>query len=294
MMKIKEARDKTIAIERARKKKEKEDNLRREIRIIEEAQEEEKQKKLRAKRDKVRRLKEAAKVRAENERLRLIREEQDEKDRLEDIRLQEENAARELKKEADRKAYFDKTAADQAARQARNVESRKEEFDQAAEDGRRAERQQQELEERQKQRAEEDRLRRLQELEERNKILKKQVEEKRRRAMERRSHDSKYVQIAKEEIVQYESRLKAEKINKRRKQLEYQDMLRQQIASGGGGVDKNVTSMTQGERALNQEKLQKIHGNPELMNTLLNRIKFGSPGKKKQAGKDDYDDEEDF
>lgn len=30
------------------------------------------------------------------------------------------------------------------------------------------------------------------------------------------------------------------------------------------------------------------------MNTLLNRIKFGSPGKKKQAGKDDYDDEEDF
>ena len=84
----------------------------------------------------------------------------------------------------------------------------------------------------------------------------------------------------------------SEKLQKRKKQQEYQEMLRQQIASGGGGVDKNVTSMTQGERALNQEKLQKIHNDPELMNTLLNRIKYGSPKKKKNTN--EYDDEEDF
>ena len=192
---------------------------------------------------------------------------------------------------SDRKAWFDKVAADQAARQAKNVESRKEEFDQSAEDERRAERQQKELEEKQRKRAEEDRLRRLKEMEERNKILKRQVDEKRKREMDRRSQDSKYVAIAKQEIVKYETRLRKEKMQKRRKQQEYQEMLRQQIASGGGGVDKHVTSMTEGERQLNREKLQMIHNDPDLMNTLLNRIKYGSPNKKKPAGDEDYEDD---
>lgn len=244
---------------------------------------------MRIKRSKIRRLKEAAKVREENERLRKVREEQAELARQKDLRLQEEAAARELKKEADRKAWFDKVAADQAARQAKNVESRKEEFDQSAEDERRAERQQKELEDRQRKRAEDDRLRRLKELEERNKILKRQVDEKRKREMDRRSHDSRYVAIAKQEIVEYESRIRKEKMEKRRKQQEYQEMLRQQIAGGGGGVDKHVTSMTEGERQLNREKLHMIHNDPELMNTLLNRIKYGSPKKKKPE--DEYEDE---
>ena len=57
-------------------------------------------------------------------------------------------------------------------------------------------------------------------------------------------------------------------------------MLSAQIASGGGGVSKSITTMTAGERALNQEKLRAIHSNPELMETLVNRIKFGSSPKK--------------
>jgi hypothetical protein len=293
MMKIKEAREKTIAIERARKKKSREENLKREIREIEDAQEEERQKVLRARRKRARALKEAARVRKENEAVRLRKEAKEEADRLEDIRLQEEFAARELKKESDRKAYFDKCAADQARRQAANVESRKEEFDNDAADLERIERHAREQEERSHKIAEETRIRRLKELEERNKILKRQVDEKRQREVDRRSRDLKYVIKAREDVKNYDERQRSEKRMKRQKQLDYQSMLQRQMSSGGDGtLDKSgPTAMTAGERELNREKLQKIHSDPQLMETLLGRIKYGSPGRKKRLEEVDEDDD---
>ena len=80
---------------------------------------------------------------------------------------------------------------------------------------------------------------------------------------------------------------------KRQKQLDYQSMLQRQISSGGGGtLDKSgPTAMTAGERELNREKLQKIHSDPQLMETLLGRIKYGSPGRKKRLEEVDEDDD---
>ena len=233
-------------------------------------------------------IKHAAIVKEENERQLVERQKQALVDAEHDRELQRQFVAREEKKEADRRAFFEATAKKQAQRAAHNEESRGDEFAKVREMELRLLREQANRDKKAGEKEKAEQAKRRQDLQERNRILKQQVDAKRKARHDQRQKDALFVKTFKADADAFAEEEKHKKIQAHKKKKMYRSMLNEQQAHGREGV----MMMTAHERQLNKEKLMQIKNNPSLLNQLHDRVMKGSPNKKKPAGELEDEDED--
>lgn len=290
VMKMAQERQQQIQLERARKEREKSARMKYEIDLLESAAKEIARDARKVRKAKRLQIKHAAIVKEENERLLEERKKQDLLDAEHDRELQRQFVAREKKKEADRRAFFEATAKKQAQRAAHNEESRCDEFAKVREMELRLLREQAERDKKAGEKEKAEQAKRRKDLQERNRILKQQVDAKRKARHDQRKKDALFIETFKADADAFAAEERRKKIAARQKKIIYRSMLNEQQAQGREGVQM----MTDHERQLNKEKLMQIKSNPALLNQLHDRVMKGSPKKKKPSGdiEEDEDDDE--
>lgn len=288
IMKMAQERQEQIKMERKRKEREKAARMKYEVDLLDSAAKEIERDARKLRKAKQKQMKQAAILKRENERLLEERKKQALIDAEEDRELQRQFEARELKKEADRVAFFEATAERQRKRAQQNEESRTDEFAKIRAMELRLLREQAQRDEREKEKEKAQKAKRRKDLQERNRILKLQVDAKRKARNEQRKADALFVKTFKADADAYAAEQRRKKLEAHKKKVMYRSMLEEQQSYDR----ESVELMTDHERELNKDKLMTIKKNPALLSQLQDRVLKGSPKKKKQNKDLDEDDDE--